>query len=179
MPLGVKLAKVGVDVGKKSLDKMGDAVKKSGNKIDSVAENNKAKNPHEIPGYADAEAGGASYYDRYRKENGDWDWPEELGFAETPAKATLDIGTRIDRFGKPDGSFLSPEGIPSEQRALAPGSLAEPYNVYEVMRPMPVIQGKIAPAFGQPGGGVQILPNFSERVNVDWLLHNGYIRKVN
>ena len=35
---GVKLARVGVDVGKKSLDVMGSAVRKAGNKVDSVRE---------------------------------------------------------------------------------------------------------------------------------------------
>ena len=43
---------------------------------------------------------------------------------------------------------------------------------------MPVIQGKIAPAFGEAAGGIQILPNMQERVNVEWLLKNEYIREV-
>jgi hypothetical protein len=41
------------------------------------------------------------------------------------------------------------------------------------------MQGKIAPAFGEPGGGIQILPNMQERVNVQWLLDNKYLEKVN
>ncbi|WP_353851611.1 glycohydrolase toxin TNT-related protein [Aeromonas salmonicida] len=36
----------------------------------------------------------------------------------------------------------------------------------------------MAPAFGQSGGGVQILPNMQERVNVDWLVKHGYLREV-
>ncbi|MGE0969220.1 MULTISPECIES: glycohydrolase toxin TNT-related protein [Klebsiella/Raoultella group] len=44
---------------------------------------------------------------------------------------------------------------------------------------MSLIQGKIAPAFGEPGGGIQILPDMKERVDVQWLLDNKYIRKVN
>lgn len=28
------------------------------------------------------------------------------------------------------------------------------------------------------GGGVQILPNMQERVNVDWLVKNGYLREI-
>ncbi|MBK4773074.1 MAG: DUF4237 domain-containing protein [Pantoea sp. Morm] len=47
------------------------------------------------------------------------------------------------------------------------------------MKPLPVMQGKIAPAFGEPGGGIQILPNMQEPVNVQWLLDNKYIERVN
>ena len=43
---------------------------------------------------------------------------------------------------------------------------------------LPVLEGEIAPAFGQPGGGVQILPNVGTRVNVQWLLDNDYIVRV-
>ncbi|MEF3099711.1 hemagglutinin repeat-containing protein [Raoultella terrigena] len=128
---------------------------------------------------ADEEASGWSQYDHYRNGKGDWNWPAKLGFAEEPVQATLPVGTRLDRYGKTNGSFLSPQGTPQEQRALAPGSLAEQYHQYEVLKPLPVIQGKIAPAFGEPGGGIQILPDMKERVDVQWLLDNKYIRKVN
>ena len=128
---------------------------------------------------ADEEAAGWSQYDKYRNGNSGWNWPEKLGFAEAPAQTTLPVGTRLDRYGNTNGAFLSPLGTPQEQRALAPGTLAEQYHQYEVIKPLPVIQGKIAPAFGEPGGGIQILPNMKDRVNVQWLLDNKYIRKVN
>ncbi|MBI3348945.1 MAG: TNT domain-containing protein [Burkholderiales bacterium] len=91
----------------------------------------------------------------YKKPNGDWDWPPNDGFdgARTPAR--LPKGTEIDRFGGEGGSFVSPSNTPFEQRALAPTSLKEPYFQYEVTRPLPVETGKIAPAFDQPGGGIQ------------------------
>lgn len=76
------------------------------------------------------------------------------------------------------GHYLGPKGTPYEQRALAPGAKAEAYHEYEVIKPLPVIQGKIAPAFEQPGGGVQMLPNMKERVDIQWLLDNKYIREV-
>lgn len=88
------------------------------------------------------------------------------------------MGTRLDRYGEPSGSFLAPKGTPYEQRALAPGAQAEKYYEYEAIKPLPVMQGKITPAFDEPGGGVQILPNMQERVNVEWLLKNEYIREV-
>ncbi|UCZ73546.1 glycohydrolase toxin TNT-related protein [Dickeya zeae] len=136
------------------------------------------KNPNYLSAITDNEAGGYSYFDRFRKSSTEWDWPKNLGFAEDPVKATLPIGTRLDRYGEPSGSFLAPKGTPYEQRALAPGAKAEKYYEYEVIKPLPVIQGKIAPAFGEPGGGIQILPDMQERVNVFWLKKNGYIKDV-
>ncbi|EKK2896464.1 contact-dependent inhibition effector tRNA nuclease [Escherichia coli] len=136
------------------------------------------KNPNSSSAITDAEAGGYSYYDKFKNANGGWDWPKNLGFEGDPIKTIIPVGTRLDRYGEPTGSFLAPKGTPYEQRALAPGTKAEKYYEYEVIKPLPAIQGKIAPAFGEPGGGIQILPNMQERVNVEWLLKNGYIREV-
>lgn len=90
----------------------------------------------------------------------------------------LPIGTKLDRYGNPGGAFLSPKGTAYDHRSLAPGSRADGYHTYEVINPLPVLEGKIAPAFGKPGGGTQILPRFPERVNVAWLIKNGYLREV-
>lgn len=38
---------------------------------------------------------------------------------------------------------------------------------------------KLTPAFGEPGGGIQNLPDMKDRVDGQWLLDNKYIRKVN
>lgn len=94
-------------------------------------------------------------------------------------EGVLSVGTKLDRYGSPDGAFLSPHGTPYDQRSLAPGSRGNDYYEYEVVKPLPVIRGEIAPAFNQPGGGVQILPKFTDRVNVEWLVRNGYLRRVN
>ncbi len=126
----------------------------------------------------DSESGGYSSYDKFRKSNTEWNWPPKLGFAEPPKEDVLVVGTRLDRYGSANGAFLSPKGVPYENRALAPGSKAGKYHEYEVIKPLPILQGKIAPAFDQPRGGVQILPNFPERVNVDWLIKNGYVKEV-
>ncbi|WP_339912652.1 TNT domain-containing protein [Photorhabdus heterorhabditis] len=126
----------------------------------------------------DSESGGYSSYDKFRKSNTEWNWPPKLGFAEPPKEDVLAVGTRLDRYGSANGVFLSPKGVPYENRALAPGSKVGKYHEYEVIKPLPILQGKIAPAFDQPRGGVQILPNFPERVNVDWLIKNGYVKEV-
>ncbi|CCF70682.1 DUF4237 domain-containing protein [Xanthomonas citri pv. punicae] len=133
---------------------------------------------------ADSEAGGFSRYDEFRKNgeefkpDGNWNWPSNLGFAEAHVDDVLPVGTKLDRYGSPDGAFLSPFGTPYEQRALAPGSRGNGYHEYEVIKPLPVIKGEIAPAFGQTGGGTQILPRFKDRVNVDWLRLNGFLKEV-
>lgn len=144
-----------------------------------VAKGGSTNSPSSIAAIADNEAGGYSYYDQFKKADGSWDWPKDLGFAGDPVKNTLPVGTKLDRYGGPEGSFLSPEGVSFEQRALAPGSRSGAYYQYEVLKPLPVIQGEIAPAFGQPGGGVQILPSLSERYNVDRLVKEGYLRQTN
>ncbi|MDE8756035.1 TNT domain-containing protein [Pectobacterium polaris] len=147
-------------------------------KVESPNLKTPSGNPNSSSAVIDVEAGGYSYYDQFKNANGGWDWPKNLGFEGDPAKTTIPVGTRLDRYGDPDGSFLAPKGTPYEQRALAPGSKAESYYEYEVIKPLPAIQGEIASAFGQPGGCIQILPNMQERVNVKWLVKNGYLREI-
>ncbi len=46
-------------------------------------------------------------------------------------------------------------------RALLPDAYSKPYNVYKVVKPIDIMEGKIAPWFGQPGGGIQFFFNES------------------
>ncbi|WP_420793562.1 TNT domain-containing protein [Roseinatronobacter alkalisoli] len=59
-------------------------------------------------------------------------------------------------YGGDTGGFMSPSGVPCEQRALPPENIGT-YRNFEVIRP---IEGasvsRVAPAYGQPGGGWQI-----------------------
>jgi len=64
-------------------------------------------------------------------------------------------GTRIDRYGGSGGTFASPEGTPFAERSLRSTSIDSPYNVYEVVKPITVRGGIVAPAFGYGGGGIQ------------------------
>ncbi len=108
---------------------------------------------------------------RYQKADGSWEWPPNDGFAGPRATQTLPVGSRIDRFGHPGGKYLSPEGTPFTQRALAPKSLNDPYYAYRVAKPLEVQSGKIAPAFDQPGGGTQ----YNTAKSVQQLINEGYL----
>lgn len=134
------------------------------------------------------------FYDRVAKS---WRYPPQGGYALTPpgvpvvGQATLIEGQVVDRFGSEGGTYLSPAGTPYAARGIPPESLnpfpgGEPCNYYRyrVLKPFSVNSGPIAPALGQPGFGVQyVLSNtlfagVSERVNVTYLLTNGYVERV-
>ncbi|RUO80212.1 hypothetical protein CWI84_06145 [Idiomarina tyrosinivorans] len=112
-------------------------------------------------------------------QDGSFHWPGSLGFLGEPKATTLEKGVLLDRYGNNDGAFLSPNGTPFEQRALGPGNGDRVYRQYEVIKPLPVIEGEVAPAFGKSGGGKQILPNLRDRVDIDELIDNGYLKEKN
>ena len=64
---------------------------------------------------------------------------------------------KIDRYGTDNGLFVSPQGIPYEQRAVAPGTYNRPYSVFEVTEPINVKAGEIAPWFDELDGSIQYL----------------------
>ena len=110
----------------------------------------------------------------YNQETGAINWPENNGFAHTPIDEVLQPGTRIDRYGSDFGSFVSPEGTPYEMRAVAPGTDQRPYSIFEVVEPINIKSGSIAPWFSEPGGGIQyLLPD-----TVDELLDAGILRRI-
>ena len=83
-------------------------------------------------------------------------YPPNRGFMPgegTPA--SLLPGAVVDRYGDPTGSFLSPQGTPVAARSLSPGAENRPLNTYDVMRPIPVDAGRIAPYYNQTGLGIQ------------------------
>ena len=102
-------------------------------------------------------------------------WPDNNGFAEYPEEVTLQPGEKIDRYGDDWGVFTSPMGTKYEERALEPAIILKKYSIFEVVKPIKVEKGKIAPWFDQPGGGTQyILPD-----NIVFLLEDGFIRRIN
>jgi RHS repeat-associated protein len=86
-----------------------------------------------------------------------FDFPANNGFLSTAVDETLKKGMFVDRYGEEVGKYVSPMGTPAEMRALPPGSLSKPYNVYMVAKPIRVKAGLISPAYGQSGLGTQYL----------------------
>jgi hypothetical protein len=101
-------------------------------------------------------------------------WPLNDGFMHDPVPTTLRAGTRIDRFGGDGGRFTAREGTPLPQRSMRLRADRAPYSVFELQQDLEVQGGITAPAFGQPGGGIQYtLPD-----SVANLLNNGTLRRV-
>lgn len=101
-------------------------------------------------------------------------WPDNDGFMHKPVQTVLKPGTRIDRFGGDRGRFVAAQGTPLAQRSMRMGADKAPYSVFEVQSDLQVRGGITAPAFGQPGGGIQYtLPE-----SVRSLLEAGVIRRT-
>ena len=137
-----------------------------------------------------------AYYDAAAKT---WRYPPQGGYLLTPEGApvkmqvTLSPGMRVDRFGSELGGYLAPTGTPYGARGIPPQSLDSTgnpgscnYSRYEVLQPIPVQSGPIAPALGQPGFGVQYVldaaifpaaPAASD-FNVGYLVANGFLQRV-
>jgi hypothetical protein len=102
-----------------------------------------------------------------------WDDAPFDGFLFNYRRAEiLSPGTRIDRFGPETGRFFSPERTPLPNRAL-PNASGSP-TVYEVLKPLDVQAGVVAPAFGQPGLGIQYMTSSP----VADLIRLGYLKPV-
>jgi filamentous hemagglutinin len=101
------------------------------------------------------------------------------GFDGPPVQETLPVGAKLDRFGGNGGDFFAPKGSSFGERALPPASLSREYKEFEVIRPLPVLSGKAAPWFDQPGGGIQYTsPNGMASYTVQDLIRDGYIKEV-
>lgn len=107
-------------------------------------------------------------------EFGNIKWPTNPpeGFTIfNPPSTTLEVGTIIDRYGNPYGSFTSPLGTPYVERSLPyienPGS----YHKYKVIKPIEGVKyGEIAQAFNQNGGGIQFkLPDIIDNLLGEYL----------
>jgi hypothetical protein len=83
-------------------------------------------------------------------------FPPNNGFLGSTAKTTLKPGQTIDRFGGSDVSrFFSPTGTSRAMRSLPPGTASQPLRSFEVLKPIGVESGRVAPAFNQIGLGTQ------------------------
>jgi Tuberculosis necrotizing toxin/RHS protein len=81
-------------------------------------------------------------------------------------------GTHLDRLGGPHGRFVSPAGMPMAMRELPHDADLSQYRAFEVLKPLIVQSGQIAPAFGKIGPGIQhVLPQPASE-----LVSNGFLR---
>jgi Tuberculosis necrotizing toxin len=101
-------------------------------------------------------------------------FPPNDGFAGTPKDETIAVGSVIDRYGRPSGAFLAPNGTSWEARALPYEQKGYPYHRYEVLKPLTVSAGTATSWFDQSGGGVQ----YRTRKSVQQLLDEGVLKEV-
>lgn len=111
---------------------------------------------------------------KWTNGDGSIKWPSNSGFEGTPVTKTLKPGTVVDRYGGETGKFVSPQGTPYANRSLPPGSDKRSYNAYEILKPIDVQSGKIAPWFDQPGGGTQY--QFTQ--SIEDLIQSEYLRRL-
>lgn len=133
------------------------------------------------------------YFDQL---TGNENWPGQKGDPNIDGfvkgeyqKTTLSPGDRIDRFGSDYGHFFGNIGESKEMRAMSPNSDFKNHNQYEILMDLPVLKGKIAPWFDQPGGGIQFKldPFFAKQIMsipsdetaiIKRLIEFGYLRKL-
>ncbi|MFD4139074.1 MULTISPECIES: TNT domain-containing protein [unclassified Streptomyces] len=127
---------------------------------------------------------------------GDWRYPNDDGYAKDTqgkpiaAPLVLHAGQKVDRFGNEAGRYLSPAGSPYGSRGIPPSGLntTDPrypfdYHLYRVAKDVTVCAGPIAPAFEQPGFGVQYVTSSQfcpsiPRTNVADLVRNGTLVRL-
>jgi len=112
-------------------------------------------------------------------DNGRYIFPtKDQGYEDgciKPARpSTLAPPTKIDRYGRPSGNYLSPPETSYEARALPYEKAMMPHYVYEVLKPLNVEECKAVAWFDQPGGGVQ----YKVKDTVETLVSGGYLKDV-
>jgi Tuberculosis necrotizing toxin len=135
----------------------------------------------------------ARYWDA---STGSWKYPPDNGFLLIYGKPvefrlTLEPGESLDRYGSLYGSFLAPAGSLYSARSIPPSNLDDSpgftcnYHAYRILKAFKVEAGPVAPAFGQPGLGLQyqllsaLLPGHPSTANIFWLVDHGYLTVSN
>jgi hypothetical protein len=102
-------------------------------------------------------------------------YPPANGFFGATRRVTLATGTRIDRYGGSAYSqFFSPVGTPMQTRSLPPITATLPLRTFEVMQPITVEAGRVAPWYGQIGLGTQ----YRSRSTLGELLENQALKEI-
>ncbi|MFD1151713.1 glycohydrolase toxin TNT-related protein [Saccharothrix hoggarensis] len=132
-----------------------------------------------------------SFRDAHSHPDGSIAWPPNQGADGPRVVVELPAGTVLDRFGSPNGDFLSPlrpdgQAYGFGERAIMPDSLGKGYHVYVLDAPLTVELAPVAPAFDQSGGARQLQPvldaNLADpatgQMSVQRLLDLGVMREV-
>ena len=82
-------------------------------------------------------------------------WPPNNGCALPVTSHTFSVGATICRYGAPGGSYGAVPGTEFPKCSLPRDTDCSKYTCYEVTCPVTAESCKIAPWFGQPGGGTQ------------------------
>ncbi|OBB81747.1 NAD(+)--arginine ADP-ribosyltransferase [Mycobacterium colombiense] len=117
---------------------------------------------------------------------GTWQWPKANGFADSIYETARSIpkDTWLDRIGEVSdnrGDFMGAVGDSYPDRGLAPGSSGDYNRFHGTGKELPdgweVRYGKVADAFGQPGGGTQwvVVDEDGQIVLIKFLIENGYL----
>ncbi len=103
--------------------------------------------------YTKGKTGAARFY----ADNDRPIYPANDGAVGHIATITLRSGQVIlSRYGAATGRYVSPQGTPFGQRALPSTTDKNDFHLYVVLRDIEGVEkGKIAPWFGQAGGGIQ------------------------
>lgn len=100
--------------------------------------------------------------------------PDGFSSPDDRTPIVLEPDTVVDQFGPAFSRYVYPVAAPFSHRGLPPDYLDVGYHQYAVVEPVPVWAGTVAPAFGQPGGGVQY---FMLQATGD-LVGHGYLREI-
>ena len=84
-------------------------------------------------------------------------YPPNNGFLGMPQKTKLEAGTLLQRTGNFAGRFVAPAGTPQQMLSLPYDKVGQPTTIFQVQQTVEALGGRVAPWFGQMGGGTQYL----------------------
>lgn len=93
--------------------------------------------------------------DRFYATNGVPIYPPNDGAVGMAENVIVESGTILSRYGYYKGKFFDHETDAFEQRALPRTTNRNQYHRYRVKKSLSAQKAKIAPWFGEPGGGTQ------------------------
>ena len=100
---------------------------------------------------------------------------------DDPEEFTTLYGNQLDRIGPAGGGYLGiPPGTPFAQRALPPSTLNKALHPYAFTGKLPpgikIEVSEVAPAFGRPGGGIQVrFMDGKKSITVEELISDGVL----